>query len=160
MTVINANESFCPHFEKGDTFLKSELERNNVNVEYGLKLIEVKHESQTAIFQNMSNGELSERPYHNFYSLMPAKTQPNIAEAGLADSNGFLDVDPYTLQHRKYNNIFGLGDVANVPTSKTFYAGFEQIHVIRNNLERNINGLPLNAEYDGSSKALVHVGIE
>lgn len=41
-TVINANNSFCPHFEKGDAFIKSELERKNINVEYGLKLVEVK----------------------------------------------------------------------------------------------------------------------
>ena len=91
---------------------------------------------------------------------MPAKTQSNLAEAGLADSNGFLDVDPYTLQHKKYSNIFGLGDVTNVPTSKTFYAGFNQLHVVRNNLEKNINGLPLNAEYDGTSEALIHLGAD
>ena len=108
----------------------------------------------------MSTGELSERPYNSLYSLMPAKTQSNIAEAGLADDKGFLDVDPYTLQHKKYNNIFGLGDVTNVPTSKTFYAGFNQLHVVRNNLEKNLNGLPLNAEYDGTSEALVHVGMQ
>lgn len=43
LTVINANDSFCPHFEKGDTFLRSELDKHKVNVEHGLKLIEVKH---------------------------------------------------------------------------------------------------------------------
>lgn len=91
---------------------------------------------------------------------MPAKPQSSIAEAGLADGKGFLDVNPYTLQHKKFNNIFGLGDVTNVPTTKTFYAGFNQLHVVRNNLERNINGLPLNAEYDGTSEASVFMGID
>ena len=90
---------------------------------------------------------------------MPSKPQANLAEAGLADNSGFLDVDPHTLQHKKYNNIFGLGDVNNVPTTKTFYAGFNQLHVVRNNLERQMNGLSLNAKYDGASSALFHTGM-
>ena len=90
---------------------------------------------------------------------MPSKPQANLADAGLADSTGFLDVDPYTLQHKRYNNIFGLGDVNNVPTTKTFYAGFNQLHVVRNNLERQMNGLSPNAKYDGSSSAMLHTGM-
>ena len=93
------------------------------------------------------------------YSLLPAKTQANIAEAGLADKDGFLDVDPHTLQHKKYNNIFGLGDVTNVPTTKTFFSGFEQLHVVRNNLVRQMNAHSLNASYDGASSAVMHTGI-
>lgn len=52
-----------------------------------------------------------------------------------------------------------MGDVNNVPTTKTFYAGFNQLHVVRNNLERQMNGLPLNAKYDGASSAVFHTGI-
>ena len=37
----------------------------------------------------------------------------------ITDNTGYLDVDKYTLQHVKYPNIFGLGDCANLPTSKT-----------------------------------------
>lgn len=81
--------------------------------------------------------------------MIPAITDKVLSDAGLADSNGLLDVDPYTLQHKKYDNIFGLGDVVNVPTTKTFYAGLNQLHVVRHNLERRINGLEPNAKYDG-----------
>lgn len=59
----------------------------------------------------------------------------------MADESGLLNVNPETLQHNKYDNIFGLGDVINVPTTKTFYAGVHQISVVRHNLERRINGL-------------------
>lgn len=41
-TVINANNSFIEHFNGGDSFIKSEIERRGINVEYGLKLVEVK----------------------------------------------------------------------------------------------------------------------
>ena len=84
---------------------------------------------------------------------MPTTAQPVIAEAGLADSTGYLDVNPETLQHKKYSNVFGLGDAINAPTTKTFYGGLNQVAVVRHNVERNLNGLSLNAKYDGYSKA-------
>ena len=89
--------------------------------------------------------------------MQEAKPDQIISNAGLGDSQGFVDVDPHTLQHKKYSNVFAFGDVANLPTSKTFWAGFNQLHVVRNNLERQLNGLSLNAKYDGTSEAFLQV---
>ena len=89
---------------------------------------------------------------------MPAKADSILSNAGLADNNGLLDVDQYTLQHKRYENIFGFGDVINAPTTKTFFAGFNQLHVVRHNLARKINGLEPNARYDGYSEAFLNVG--
>lgn len=81
-------------------------------------------------------------------------------DAGLAHSgsNNLLDVDKHTLRHNKYKNIFGLGDVCNLPTSKTFWGGFYQLHVVRENLASKIKGKQLNASYDGYSKAQLILG--
>lgn len=111
-----------------------------------------------ATFENANTGVKVERPYNNFYSLLPAQPDPILAKAGLADAQGLLDVDQHTLQHLRYDNIFGFGDVVNVPTTKTFQAGFNQLHVVRHNVERRLNGLDPNARYDGYSEALLHVG--
>jgi sulfide:quinone oxidoreductase len=84
---------------------------------------------------------------------MPTTTHSILADAGLADSTGYLDVKPDTLQHKKYDNIFGVGDVNNVQTTKSFYGGLAQVAVVRNNVERRLNGLSLNAKYDGYAQA-------
>lgn len=115
--------------------------------------------TQTAIFQTR-NGETVERPYNSFYSLLEAKPDQILSDAGLSAGNGLLDVDIETLQHKNFSNIFGFGDVANLPTTKTFWAGFNQLHVVRNNIERQLNGLSANAKYDGLSEADMHVGLE
>jgi len=44
--------------------------------------------------------------------------------AGLTTANGLLDVDIKTLRHNKYKNIFGLGDVNDLPTTKATWAAF------------------------------------
>jgi sulfide:quinone oxidoreductase len=88
---------------------------------------------------------------------MPYTYHSVLADAGLADTTGLLNVNPRTLQHVKYDNIFGLGDVTNVPTTKTFYGGVSQVHVLRNNIERKLNGLSLNAQYDGFAEAPLYL---
>jgi sulfide:quinone oxidoreductase len=42
-----------------------------------------------------------------------------LSKSLLADANGFVDVNKETLQHKKYPNIFAIGDCTNIPTSKT-----------------------------------------
>lgn len=59
LTIINANDSFCPSYARGDSFIKSEIEKRNINVEYGLKLVEIKKDGKTAIFKNLKTGETS-----------------------------------------------------------------------------------------------------
>lgn len=72
--------------------------------------------------------------------MIPAKPHENLVEAGLGAEDGFLNVDHQTLQHKKYSNIFGIGDVNSLPTTKTFFGGFQQVHVVRNNLEMKLKG--------------------
>ncbi len=63
-------------------------------------------------------------PLHLQYSLIhvaPPMCSPRILAncKQLVDNAGFLDVDKETLQHKRYQNVFGIGDCTNVPTSKT-----------------------------------------
>jgi NADPH-dependent 2,4-dienoyl-CoA reductase/sulfur reductase-like enzyme len=55
---------------------------------------------------------------------------PYIAESGLADATGYLDCDKYTLRHKKYPNVWGLGDCTSLPCSKTAAAVFSQTEVL------------------------------
>ena len=45
---------------------------------------------------------------------------PDIIRASpLVNEAGWVDVNPKTLQHNKYLNIFSIGDCSSLPTSKT-----------------------------------------
>ena len=90
-------------------------------------------------------------------SLIPTSPNPLIAASGLASSNGYLDVDIATLQHRRYKNIFGLGDCCDLPVTKGFITNQNQVHVVRHNVIQYLAGLPLTGKYDGHSKALLNL---
>lgn len=49
-----------------------------------------------------------------------------ISESGISDAAGYLDVDKFTLRHKKFGNIWGIGDCTNTPNSKTAAAIFSQ----------------------------------
>lgn len=73
-----------------------------------------------------------------------------IKQSKLADANGFVDVNKETLQHKKYSNVFGIGDCSNIPTSKTAAAVAAQSSVLFDNLQNLVNGKSFTAKpYDG-----------
>lgn len=67
--------------------------------------------------------------------LAPPQAAPKfVRESSLVNNAGWLDVDHHSLQHNKYVNIFGLGDVAGLPTAKTGAAIRKQVPVVVDNL--------------------------
>lgn len=62
--------------------------------------------------------------------LAPPQCAPDfVRNSPLAADTGWISVDPKTTQHTKYKNIFSLGDVSNLPTSKTGAAIRKQVPV-------------------------------
>ena len=71
-----------------------------------------------------------------------------------------MTVNPYTLQHTKYQNIFAFGDCTNTPTTKSFYGALNQSVVARNNIWSYLHGEDMNAIYEGYSAFQVHYSID
>ena len=80
----------------------------------------------------------------------PMRPVDAVKNSKLADPNGFVDINKETLQHKKYSNIFAIGDCTNMPTSKTAAAIAAQSQILFKNLSNLIHGttdsVPL---YDG-----------
>jgi len=67
--------------------------------------------------------------------LAPPQAAPKfIRESPLVNDAKWLDVDHETLQHNQYPNIFGLGDVAGLPTAKTGAAIRKQVPIVVDNV--------------------------
>ncbi|MGA0200048.1 MAG: NAD(P)/FAD-dependent oxidoreductase, partial [Prochlorotrichaceae cyanobacterium] len=62
---------------------------------------------------------------------------------------GWVEVDPATLQHLRYANVFSLGDASSLPTSKTAAAVRKSAPILSRNLYALIRGQSLQAQYDG-----------
>jgi sulfide:quinone oxidoreductase len=73
-----------------------------------------------------------------------------IAQSPLANEEGWVEVDPGTLQHTRYENVFGIGDNSSLPTSKTGAAIRKQAPVLVDHLTATMNQTPpVNGTYNG-----------
>ena len=98
--------------------------------------------------------------HFDFMHLAPPQAAPKfIAGSPLATSDGWLAVNDKTLQHLKFENIFGLGDCAQLPTAKTGAAIRKQVPVVVANILQMIAQKELaDKTYDGYSSCPLVTG--
>jgi len=81
-----------------------------------------------------------------------------IERSGMGDDLGFIPTDKFTLRSEKYENIFVLGDAANIPTSKAGSVVHFASEVLYENFLSAIEGRPLRAKFDGHSNCYIETG--
>ncbi|KAL4817419.1 hypothetical protein BDW67DRAFT_159454 [Aspergillus spinulosporus] len=72
-----------------------------------------------------------------------------IRKSTISDKNGYVEVDETTTRHRRYPNIWSVGDASSLPTSKTVAAITGQAPVLVRNMLQAMDGKPPDAVYDG-----------
>ncbi len=77
---------------------------------------------------------------------------------GLGDGMNFVFTDPNTLQAKRKENIFALGDATNVPTSKAGSVAHFEAEVLEQNIRRYMAGEPLAEEFDGHANCFIETG--
>jgi sulfide:quinone oxidoreductase len=138
-----------------------ECHKRNIDVMFGWEMIEVKynqHEQKIAVMKNVDSGEVIEKDFHTLSITPPSKPHDFLAKSGLTDAQGLIDVNKYTLQHKKYDNIFAFGDAVGFKTTRTHNAALAQNPIVKNNLIRFLQGKELNGVYDGYTFMPLYLG--
>lgn len=89
------------------------------------------------------------REFDMIHVVPPQKAPDFVRVSPLADAAGWVEVDPATLRHTRYENVFALGDVGSMGNAKTAAAARKQAPVVAHNLLANRKGAALSARYDG-----------
>lgn len=109
--------------------------------------------------EKLSGDSIIEMPFDMLHLAPPQAAPKFIRESVLANDNGWLDVDIHTLQHKKFPNIFGMGDAAALPTAKTGAAIRKQVPVVIENIKRlNQSGKISDKTYNGYSSCPLVTG--
>jgi sulfide:quinone oxidoreductase len=123
----------------------------------------VKSLEGTTIDEKLVEDQLIEMKYDMLHIAPPQRAPDFIRNSSLAHqdgpSKGWLNVDIHTLQHAIYPSIYGLGDVAALPTGKTGAAVRKQVPVVVNNILNQIDAeLAEKTNYSGYSSCPLVTG--
>ncbi|QRG68356.1 FAD/NAD(P)-binding oxidoreductase [Brevibacillus choshinensis] len=125
------------------------IERKQIETRFRHNLIEIIRDKKQAVFENLDTGDHVIMPYDMLHAVPPMSAPDMIKKSPLAASDGWLDVDKWTLQHKRFGNVFGIGDCTNLPTSKTGAAIRKQGPVVVQNLLSLMSGKPIRNQYKG-----------
>ena len=150
-----------PHIFAVDKYrvaLEKVVERKQIDCRFRHELVEIRPQPKEAVFKNLDSGELVSIHYDMLHVTPPMSAPNFIAQSPLADKDGWVEVDKYTLRHTRFANVFSLGDCSNLPTSKTGAAIRKQAPVVVANLRAAMREVPLQAKYDGYTSCPVVTG--
>jgi sulfide:quinone oxidoreductase len=77
---------------------------------------------------------------------------------GLGDELNFVPTDEHTLQSKARENVFVIGDAANLPVSKAGSVSHFEGEVLVENVRRFLAGDALDASYDGHTNCFIESG--
>ncbi len=90
----------------------------DIDAHFFHEMFKIDKNNRVAYFKDTKNGNNVVKVDYDFLHIVPPQNAPDFLKP-IAAANGYVDVDPATLQHNKYPNIFAIGDSANLPTAKT-----------------------------------------
>ncbi|MDO9511567.1 MAG: FAD/NAD(P)-binding oxidoreductase [Bacteroidales bacterium] len=92
-------------------------------------------------------------------TIVPVNMGSEMVErSGLGDDLNFVLTDKYTLRSEKFENIFVLGDAANIPTSKAGSVAHFAAEILFENLMSAMENRPLMAKFDGHANCYIETG--
>lgn len=138
--------------------LERVIASRGIEVQLGEELVALRPGASEAVFRNVKAGTEQVLRYDMIH-VTPPLAPPEFARTSpLANADGWIEVDRFSLQHVRHPNVFGLGDASNLPTSKTGAAVRKQAPVVVENLLAARAGRPLTARYDGYTSCPVVTG--
>ena len=126
----------------------------NVPVHFSSKLVAVDIDAQRATFES-PEGERTVEDYDFIHVVPPMRApdslfhSPLAAQEGPMAAGGWLEVDRETLRHRRYGNVFGVGDINGTPRGKTAATVKQSVPKVVANLIDVIAGREPSMRFDG-----------
>jgi sulfide:quinone oxidoreductase len=149
--------------EKYENTLKMVIARYGIQTQFFVKLDEIDGPNKKAKFVGIGESNKDQEYWveYDMIHVTPPQSAPDfIKTSPLANAAGWLDVEKHTLQHNKFKNIFGCGDAANLPASRTGAAIRKQAPVLVSNLLSVMKAKSMTASYNGYSSCPIITGYD
>jgi len=125
-----------------------------IAADYQSTLVAVDVQAKRARFANAQGAEHDLE--YDFLHVVPPMRAPDAVlhsdlavQHGALAAGGWLDVHKDTLQHLRYPNVFGIGDINGTPRGKTAATVKKSAPIVAHHVVQAIAGKPLDQVFDG-----------
>lgn len=134
-------------------YLGDMLDRRGIEVEPDFMTMEVDGDRKMLV-----SYDEREVPYDLLVTVPVNMGADFVDRSGLGDELNHVKVDKYTFLSDDHDNIFALGDAANIPTSKAGSVAHFAVDVFVDNFLRHIDGKPMTERFDGHANCFIESG--
>ncbi len=129
------------------------LEEKGIRVVTDFYIEKIDNEKKTLV--SYDNKEV---PF-DLLTIVPVNMGDELIErSGLGDDMNYVPTDKHTLQSKNHENIFVVGDAADLPTSKAGSVAHFAADIAFENLLSHIEGRPMTASFDGHANCYIETG--
>lgn len=125
--------------------LSRKLDEYGIETLFGAEVVEVRSDLREVDVER--DGRWTTIRYDLLHAVPPQRAADWIRASGLSGADGFVDVDPETLRHGRWANVWALGDATSVTPIRSGGALRPQAKVIADALTKPAK----NTRYDGYS---------
>ena len=129
------------------------LDEKKVFVESDFYLMEV-----DASEQKLVSYDEREVPYDLLVTVPVNMGAEYVARSGMGDELNYVPVDKHTFLSKAHDNVFAVGDAANLPTSKAGSVAHFAVEVFTENFLRYVEGLEMIDQFDGHANCFIESG--
>jgi sulfide:quinone oxidoreductase len=140
---------------RASAILGDMLERKEIGVVADFNIMEADHEKNV-----IRSYDEQEVPFDLLVTIPTNMGAEVIERSGMGDELAFIPTDKHTLQSKQWENVWVIGDAANVPTSKAGSVAHFMLDVIIENILRHMEGLKPLPKFDGHANCFIESGFE
>jgi sulfide:quinone oxidoreductase len=137
-----------------DSELNRKIAEYGIELRTGTELLEVDATARTVVIGDPGSSHRETLGYDLLHAVPPQSAPDWLKATSLpapTDPDGFVEVDPETLRHARFPNVWSLGDAAATRNSKSGGALRKQTLVLAKNLVSALRGKELSSSYDNYS---------
>jgi sulfide:quinone oxidoreductase len=140
---------------RASSILGGMLQDKGILLEPEFNIMEVDNESQA--IRSYDRRELA----YDLLVTVPTNMGAEVIErSGMGDELNFVPTHKHTLQSSQWENVWVIGDAANVPTSKAGSVAHFMLDVMVENILRHMEGLDPLPKFDGHANCYIETGFE
>jgi sulfide:quinone oxidoreductase len=140
---------------RASAILGDMLERKGILLETDFNIEMADHEKK--VIRSYDEREV---PFDLLVTVPTNMGSEVIDRSGMGDELNFVPTDKHTLQSKKWENVWVIGDAADVPTSKAGSVAHFMLDILMENMLRHMEGFEPLPKFDGHANCFIESGFE